>query len=129
MAKKGTKATRKFAASGQLTKKIQARRKHQQIQKKIQKNTGAKNKGRERSRVDVGGNEGERTEETKSSKKTCVISCLLSVDGALHVSFWYYSLKGMSVDDFLGASFMEEDEDVSLSWIPPVNRNVMYAPF
>ena len=75
MAKKGTKATRKFAASGQLTKKIQARRKHQQIQKKIHKNKGARNKGRERSRGDVGDEE-ERTEEIKSSKKTCVISCL-----------------------------------------------------
>jgi hypothetical protein len=25
-----------------------------------------------------------------------------------------HSLKGMSVDDFLGAGFMEEDQDVSL---------------
>jgi hypothetical protein len=40
MAKKGTKATRKFAASGQLTKKIQARRKHQQIQRKVHKSKG-----------------------------------------------------------------------------------------
>jgi len=37
MVKKGTKATRKFAASGLLTKKIQARRKHQQIQRKVNK--------------------------------------------------------------------------------------------
>ncbi|KAF8272699.1 Noc2p family-domain-containing protein [Lactarius quietus] len=61
MAKRGTKATRKFAASGQLTKKIQARRKHQQIQRKTQKIKGAKG-------------------------------------------------RRMSVDDLLGASFMEEDE-------------------
>ena len=28
---------------------------------------------------------------------------------------WRYSLKAMSVDDFLGASFMEEDEDEDVS--------------
>jgi hypothetical protein len=27
-----------------------------------------------------------------------------------------HSLKGMSVDDFLGAGFMEEDQDVSPGW-------------
>jgi len=90
MAKKGTKATRKFAASGQLTKKIKARRKHQQIQKKILKNKGTRSKGRERAHVEAD-DEDESANETKPSKK---------------------SLKGMSVDDFLGASFMEEDEDV-----------------
>ncbi|KAH9033113.1 Noc2-domain-containing protein [Lactarius pseudohatsudake] len=62
MVKRGTKATRKFAASGQLTKKIQARRKHQQIQRKNPKNKGAKS-------------------------------------------------RRMSVDDFLGADFMEEDDE------------------
>ena len=31
-----------------------------------------------------------------------------------------HSLKSMSVDDFLGASFMEEDdEDVSIHWRSP----------
>ncbi|KAH9982008.1 Noc2-domain-containing protein [Russula compacta] len=91
MANKGTKATRKFAASGQLTKKIKARRKHQQIQRKIHKNKSAKSKNRERVSVDASdGEDGdESAKEIKSSKKS------------------------MSVDDFLGASFMEEnDEDV-----------------
>jgi nucleolar complex protein 2 len=71
MAKKGTKATRKFAASGQLTKKIQARRKHQQIQRKINKSKGAKSKGRERPPVDAedGEDEDESEKEAKSSKK------------------------------------------------------------
>jgi nucleolar complex protein 2 len=38
------------------------------------------------------------------------------------------SLKGMSVDDFLGAGFMEEeDQDVSLRWCCRENPNVMYV--
>jgi nucleolar complex protein 2 len=59
MAKKGTKATRKFAASGQLTKTIQARCKHQQIQRKVNKNKNARSKGQERPHVDGDGNEDE----------------------------------------------------------------------
>jgi nucleolar complex protein 2 len=75
MTKKGTKATRKFAASGQLTKKIQARRKHQQIQRKLNNNKNASSKGRERPHVDAddGGNEEENAKEIKSSKKRYVI--------------------------------------------------------
>lgn len=68
MAKKGTKATRKFAASGQLTKKIKARRKHQHIQRKIIKNKGTRSKGRELAHVEPE-DEDERANETKSSKK------------------------------------------------------------
>ena len=75
MAKKGTKATRKFAASGQLTKKIQARRKQQQIQRKVHKNKSARNKkGQER--VHVGASDKEDDEggakHKKSSKKKYV---------------------------------------------------------
>ncbi|KAI0255426.1 Noc2-domain-containing protein [Lactifluus subvellereus] len=94
MAKRGTKATRKFAASGQLTKKISARRKHQQIQRKVHKNKGARNKGRERAHVDAADAEveDESAEERKSTKK---------------------GLKGMSVDDFLGASFLDEEVEKS----------------
>lgn len=42
MAKKGAKATRKFAASGQLKKQIQARHKHQQLKKNIERRKGGK---------------------------------------------------------------------------------------
>lgn len=75
MVKKGTKATRKFAASGQLTKKIQARRKHQQIQRKVNKNKNTRSKGLERPHVnaDDDGDEEEGAKETKSSKKRYVI--------------------------------------------------------
>lgn len=89
MAKRGTKATRKFAASGQLTKKIQARRKHQQIQKKINKNKSARSKGRERPAND-GENEDESATEIKSLKKRYVC-ILISVDDTLQ--FWDIALK------------------------------------
>ena len=81
MAKKGTKATRKFAASGQLTKKIQARRKHQQIQRKVHTNKSARNKGRERAHVDDasdGENEERGAKENKSSKKRYGVLSFLS---------------------------------------------------
>ena len=72
MVKRGTKATRKFAASGQLTKKIQARRKHQQIQRKINKNKSARSKGREHT-VKDGEDENESAKGIKSLKKRYVI--------------------------------------------------------
>jgi nucleolar complex protein 2 len=46
MAKTTKKSSRKFAASGQLKKTIHARRKHQQIKKKIEKKGAAKRDGR-----------------------------------------------------------------------------------
>ena len=58
MGKKASKATKKFAASGQLKKTIQARHKAQQIKKKIQGRRGNKGgKGIERSGVEGGGDE------------------------------------------------------------------------
>ena len=46
MGKKATKATRKFAASGQLKKTIQQRRKHQDIKRKAERRkTNKKGKG------------------------------------------------------------------------------------
>ena len=121
MAKKGTKATRKFAASGQLTKKIQARRKHQQIQRKINKNKNPSSKGREQPHVDADGDgdEEESAKVIKSSKKRYVILCH-SADNTLKphiIPALGCSFKAMSVDDFLGAGFMEEDQDVSLDWV------------
>lgn len=47
MGKKATKATKKFASSGQLKKVIQARHKHRQILKRSQGRRGAK-EGKER---------------------------------------------------------------------------------
>ncbi|THH17678.1 hypothetical protein EW146_g3186 [Bondarzewia mesenterica] len=87
MTKKSAKSTRKFAASGQLKKQIQARRKHQQIKRKIQHKKGSK--GKEHLNDDQAEGEEDEGQATK--------------------------LKGMSVDDFLGASFMDEDDDGSLA--------------
>ncbi|ETW79731.1 hypothetical protein HETIRDRAFT_322642 [Heterobasidion irregulare TC 32-1] len=90
MAKGSAKATRKFAASGQLQKQIQARRKHQQIKKKSEKRKGGK--GKERAHPGDAEDDGEEqgsAEEKQTSK-----------------------LKGMSVDDFLGGGFMDEDESL-----------------
>ncbi|KAA1466846.1 Noc2-domain-containing protein [Dentipellis sp. KUC8613] len=95
MAKKGAKATRKFAASGQLKKTIQARHKHQQIQKKIHKKQAAK-KGkpaRGKEREDEGAEEDDDEVEEKGSKSN------------------FGRFKGMSVDDFLGGGFMDEDDE------------------
>jgi nucleolar complex protein 2 len=129
MAKKGTKATRKFAASGQLTKQIQARRKHQQIQRKLNKNKNTSSKGRERPHVDADEDEEENAKEIKSSKKRYVIP-YHSVDDILRLHITPVlgcSLKGMSVDDFLGAGFMEEeDQDVSLDWYHCETPNILY---
>jgi nucleolar complex protein 2 len=47
MGKKATKATKKFASSGQLKKVIQARHRHRQVLKKSQGRRGAKD-GKER---------------------------------------------------------------------------------
>ncbi len=116
MAKRGTKATRKFAASGQLTKKIQARRKHQQIQRKSQKNKGAKSRRREPAQAESGDSENEEPKDAdrvkaKEKKSRYVAFYAYSHSGGEFISpVLGCSLKGMSVDDFLGASFMEEEE-------------------
>ena len=46
MGKKAAKASRKYAASGKLKKEIQARKKHQQIKRTIEKRKGAKGRGK-----------------------------------------------------------------------------------
>ncbi|KIK93298.1 hypothetical protein PAXRUDRAFT_522731 [Paxillus rubicundulus Ve08.2h10] len=92
---KASKATRKFASSGQLKKTIQSRKKHQLVKKKINSRRGAKGKGKDKAPVDVDEHgdedEDEEVQEIKGQGKTDV--------------------KGMSVDDFLGAGFMEDDSD------------------
>ncbi|TFY76896.1 hypothetical protein EWM64_g7117 [Hericium alpestre] len=89
MVKGSKKATRKFAQSGQLKKTIQARRKHQQIQKKITKKQTGKKSGANAREED--GEEDQDEVEEKGSKSK--------------------SLKGMSVDDFLGGGFIDEDDE------------------
>lgn len=70
---RGTKATKKYAASGQLKKAIQARHKHQQIKKKIQGRNGKqKHKGQSRSLVTEDA-ETENNDETSKATKGRVV--------------------------------------------------------
>ena len=118
MAKRGTKATRKFAASGQLTKKIQARRKHQQIQRKNQKIKGAKGGRREPALAESGEIENEPEDAGRTKARYVTFDTCSHLGGEFISPVLGCSLKGMSVDDLLGASFMEEDDEVSACSIP-----------
>jgi nucleolar complex protein 2 len=76
MGKKVAKSTRKFAASGQLKKTIQARRKHQQVKKKIDRRKG---KGKPSQGVSVEDEDEEKEEEdggVKGATGKCVFSLL-----------------------------------------------------
>ena len=65
MGKKANKATRKFAASGQLKKTIQQRRKHQDIKRKVERRKGSKKgKERETEAADDGDEDEDVVEET-----------------------------------------------------------------
>ena len=75
MGRGATKATKKYAASGQLKKSIQARHKHQQIKKKIQVRKGKqKHKGQSRSLV-TEDEEAENNDETSKASKARVMFC------------------------------------------------------
>ncbi|KAM5532673.1 hypothetical protein V8D89_013642 [Ganoderma adspersum] len=88
MGKKAAKSARKFAASGQLKKTIQARRKHRDIKKKAEKRQAGKGKGKQVAEdSDVSDAEDEEVEEASGK------------------------FKGMSVDDFLGGGFMQRGSD------------------
>ncbi|KAG6330687.1 hypothetical protein ID866_8405, partial [Astraeus odoratus] len=93
MGKATKKSTRKFASSGQLKKTIEKRRKHQETKKKIQSRRGAKGKGtvKEAAESDASSEDENEEEEPKSKGGS--------------------KMKGMSVDDFLGAKFMNEDSE------------------
>lgn len=68
MGKKAVKSTRKFAASGQLKKVIQARRKFRDIKKKNEKRKGGKGAGREARNDEDEGDEEEGEVEEASGK-------------------------------------------------------------
>ncbi|KAG7447240.1 Noc2-domain-containing protein [Guyanagaster necrorhizus] len=79
---KASKSMKKFASSGQLKKTIEARRKHQQVRKKVQ----GKKSGRAKSKVVDDVDDDMDDDEEVEEKPT---------------------RKGMTVDDILGAGFME----------------------
>ncbi|KAF9048039.1 Noc2-domain-containing protein [Hymenopellis radicata] len=85
---KASKATKKFASSGQLKKTIEARRKHQQVRKRIQSKKTVKGKQKAVEVPDDEDVEDEEEEEISTSKK-----------------------RKMTVDDFLGAGFMNGSDD------------------
>lgn len=78
---KATKATKRFAASGQLKKTIQARHKHKELQKKFQKRRGNKGgdaKGKGRSTEDHDEDEEDKEVEVHQPAKESVSCCLYS---------------------------------------------------
>ncbi|EKM76219.1 hypothetical protein AGABI1DRAFT_122794 [Agaricus bisporus var. burnettii JB137-S8] len=86
---KATKATRKFAASGQLKKTIEARRKRQEVRRKSQARKSSKT-GKSRTKPGGEGSDEDEVEESNVSQKK----------------------KGVkSVDDFLSGAFMEGSDD------------------
>lgn len=91
MGKATKKSARKFASSGQLKKTIESRRKHQQAKKKIQSRRGAKGQGKEREIVNDNDATSEEEDVEEPNKKG--------------------RSKVKSVDDFLGAKFMEDDDE------------------
>ncbi|KAF8797686.1 Noc2-domain-containing protein [Phlegmacium glaucopus] len=107
MGRGATKATKKYAASGQLKKAIQARRKHQQIKRTTQGRKGKhENKEHSRSLVtedaedDNDKNDDEATKTTKGTKR-------------------------MTVDSFLNGDFMDasDDEDIEEDEQPHSNED------
>ncbi|KAG6890208.1 hypothetical protein C0995_010219 [Termitomyces sp. Mi166 len=90
MGKRASKQTKKFAASGQLKKVIQARHKHQQIRKRIQGKRGTKGDKVPPEEVDFEDEEDEIEAPTNATAKKS---------------------KGMSVDELLNADFMGESDD------------------
>lgn len=103
MAKGAKKSTKKFVTSGRLKKTIETRKKHQQLHKKIQGRRGTRGKGKQRQPVDSdGGSDEEERAEKKSSSKCVQFPAIVTV-----LSF--HRTTGMSVDDFLGAKFMDDE--------------------
>nr|GAT50248.1 Noc2-domain-containing protein [Mycena chlorophos] len=89
MGKKAAKSTKKFSASGQLRKTIDARRKHQKIKKRI---AGKKDsKGKQRAPEPVDDNDENDDEDVQVSKDK--------------------GKKRMTVDDFLEGGFMDQSDD------------------
>lgn len=76
MGKKAAKSTRKFAASGQLKKVIQARHKHQRTKKEFEKRRG--NKGKSQLPAKVPELDEDEDEEVEEAGSGCVLGlCIL----------------------------------------------------
>lgn len=72
MGKKAVKSARKFAASGQLKKTIEARHKFQQTKKKFEKRRGNKGKSHPPSKVPERDEDEDEDEEVEGAANKCV---------------------------------------------------------
>lgn len=79
MGKKVAKSARKFAASGQLKKTIQARHKHQQTKKRFDKRR--RNKGRSQPPTEVPGSYGDEDEEAEQTRNGYALDSCTLVSG------------------------------------------------
>ncbi|KAG1744451.1 Noc2-domain-containing protein [Suillus lakei] len=95
---KAAKSSRKFAASGKLKQAIQSRKKHQQMQKKIQGRRGAHGKGKQQAVTEEDGSDDNDEKEAKGVPKKAGKEILLQCEE-------------MTVEDLLGAEFMDDDND------------------
>ncbi|KAJ3879123.1 Noc2-domain-containing protein [Lentinula edodes] len=89
---KATKSTKKFVSSGKLKKTIELRKKQQQVRKKYQNRRGAKSGGRSTA-AEAPDNSDEEQDVPQKSQRS--------------------SKKGMSVDDVLGAAFIDDSDNDS----------------
>ncbi|KAJ4484311.1 Noc2p family-domain-containing protein [Lentinula edodes] len=89
---KATKSTKKFVSSGKLKKTIELRKKQQQVRKKYQNRRGAKSGGRSAA-AEAPDNSDEEQDVPQKSQGS--------------------SKKGMSVDDVLGAAFIDDSDNDS----------------
>ncbi|KAJ3937685.1 MAG: Noc2-domain-containing protein [Lentinula lateritia] len=89
---KATKSTKKFVSSGKLKKTIELRKKQQQVRKKYQNRRGAKSGGRSTD-AEAPDNSDEEQDVPEKSQRS--------------------SKKGMSVDDVLGAAFIDDSDNDS----------------
>ncbi|KAG2123423.1 Noc2-domain-containing protein [Suillus clintonianus] len=92
---KAAKSSRKFAASGKLKQTIQLRKKHQQTRKKIQGRRGAHGKGKKQAVTEEDGSDDDDEKEVKEVPKKAG-----------------KDMKKMTVEDLLGAEFMDDDNDI-----------------
>ncbi|TFK47222.1 Noc2-domain-containing protein [Heliocybe sulcata] len=109
MGKKASKSARKFAASGQLKKTIDARRKHQQVKKKIQRKTSKQDgKGKQRGLPHAASEDEEGVEE----RRRAGTSQATSVSDLLNAKFTDESMDDEDAESLQGGSVSDpEDED------------------
>ncbi|EJD05007.1 Noc2-domain-containing protein [Fomitiporia mediterranea MF3/22] len=105
MSKKANKASRKYAASGQLKKQIQSRKKHQQMKRNIEWRKGSKGRGKVANLNEIDGEAEQRGMEVEDVEGVSE-DVDEEISGEETEKF-----KGMSVDDFLRGGFMEGASD------------------